>query len=97
MTIEFIRTQAEVLATENKRAEPNIQSIFWFKDANEIRLIEVEDVVRPSESGIVEPFYFDASNAVQAPSAIAIIRSDEYKKISLPPEWGDWDSAEKLV
>lgn len=97
MTIEFIRAQAEVLATENKRAEPNIQSIFWFKDANEIRLVEVEDIVPPSESGIVEPFYFDASSAVQAPSAIAIIRSDEYRKIALPPEWGDWDSAEKLV
>ena len=95
-----IRTQAELLAKENVRAEPNIKTIYWFPNENEVRLVEVEnsDIIPQSLSGSVEPFYFDSSPAdnLPAPSGIAIIRSDEVEKLSLPDGWGTWDSAKKL-
>ena len=92
-----IRKQAIFLAKENVEAEPDIKTVYWFPDDEEVRLIEVEDVIPPSE-GSVDPFYFDASPAdeMPAPSGIALIRSDEVNKLTLPEGWGSWNDAVKL-
>ena len=45
-----------------------------------------------------EPFYFDPSPAddLPVPSAVALIRSDEFGQLELPEEWGPWDAAREL-
>jgi hypothetical protein len=95
-----ISAQAELLAKENVKAEPNIKTIYWFPNDNEVRLVEVEDsnITPRTLSGCVEPFYFDPSPAddLPAPSGVAIIRSDEVEKLSLPESWGTWSSAKKI-
>lgn len=96
MTKEFIYEQAKSLAMENKKVEPGIQNVFWFPDSVEVRLIEIEDIVPPSCDGLVEPFYFSSTNKIKAPSAIAVIRSDEYKKLTLPQGWGGWNDAQEI-
>lgn len=92
-----IRKQAIFLAKENVEAEPDIKTVYWFPDDEEVRLVEVEDMI-PISGERVDPFYFDASpeDNMPAPSGIALIRSDEVNKLILPDGWGTWDSAEKL-
>ena len=96
--IRVIRQQALLLARENKRAEPGITKVYWFPDEDEVRLLELEEGIPPSASDIVEPFRFAPSipDHLPAPSGIALIRPDEYRKLDLPEEWGGWDSAEEL-
>jgi hypothetical protein len=98
MLRDQIKKQAIELARENKKAEPEISKAYWFPDDKEVRLIELEDNVVTSASGYVEPFYFDSSpsDSIPVPSGIAIIRTDEYKKIKLPENWGNWEDAEEL-
>lgn len=94
---DTIKKQALLLAKENKKAEPDIKDVYWFPNEEEVRLIEIEDIIPPSGE-FVEPFYFDPSpeDNMPAPSGIALIRSDEVKKLILPDGWGTWESAEKL-
>ena len=91
-----IREQAIFLAKENVEAEPDIKTIYWFPDDEEVRLVEVEDIISRSE-GSVDPFYFDPSPAdnMPAPSGIALIRPDEVNNLTLPTGWGKWENAEK--
>jgi hypothetical protein len=93
-----IRELAMSLARENKKAEPGITRVYWFPDEREVRLIELEDGIPPSAGGAVEPFYFEPSlrDGLPAPSAIALIRSDEFRQLDLPDGWGDWESAWEL-
>ncbi|MCH8126641.1 hypothetical protein IIC38_11855 [candidate division KSB1 bacterium] len=93
-----VEEQAIKLAKDNKKSEPQIKKIFWFPNDDEVRLVEIEDDFVISGSKIVEPFYFDASpkDDLPLPSGVAIIRSDEFKKISLPDDWGSWDDAQEL-
>lgn len=93
-----IRKQAELLARENKRAEPGITEILWFPSANEVHLVEVESSTVQTLSGNIEPFYFPPAptDGLPAPSGIAIIRPDEVGKLTLPPQWGTWDEAVRL-
>lgn len=95
---ERIREQAILLARENKKAEPGITKVYWFPDDQEVRLIELEDEIPPSVSGVVEPFYFGPSvcDNLPAPSGVALIRSDEFRRLDLPEDWGDWDRAQEL-
>ncbi len=95
---EIIQEQAKILAAESKKAEPGIAKIYWFPDDSEVRLIELDDEMVTSLSGEVEPFYFDPSpeDNVTVPSGIAIIRSDEYGKLTLPEGWGDWIDGQEL-
>ena len=94
-----IREQAILLAQENKKVEPGIKKVYWFPDEREVRLIEVEDGIPPTVGHVIEPFYFDASiqDDLPAPSGVALIRSDEIRRLELPEGWGDWDQAEELV
>jgi hypothetical protein len=96
--IREIREQAVRLARENKRAEPGIVRVYWFPDENEVRLLELEAGIPPSAGDTVEPFHFAPSprDNLRAPSGIALIRPDEFRKLELPEDWGDWDRAEEL-
>ena len=93
-----VRRQAILLARDNKRAEPGIQRVYWFPHEEEVRLVEVEDGIPASASGVLEPFYFAQSlrDNLNAPSAVALIRTDEFGKLELPQDWGDWDCAKEL-
>ena len=93
-----IRELAISLARENKKGEPGITRVFWFPDEQEVRLIELEDGIPPSVGGVVEPFYFEPSlrDNLPTPSAIALIRPDEFRCLELPEGWGDWDGATEL-
>ncbi|MEP0842044.1 MAG: hypothetical protein HRF43_04955 [Phycisphaerae bacterium] len=93
-----IERQARLLAVDNRAAEPDIQKIYWFPHDREVRLVELTDQVPQSLDGAVHPFYFRASERddLAAPSAIAMIRSDEYGVLTLPAEWGDWSDAVEL-
>ena len=96
--IGVIRQQALLLATENKRAEPGITKVYWFPDEKEVRLLELEEGIPPSPSDVVEPFRFAPSirDQLPAPSGVALIRPDEFRKLNLPEDWGGWDSALEL-
>jgi hypothetical protein len=93
-----IEQQARLLANDNRRAEPQITRIFWFPDDKEVRLVELIDQVPSSADREVRPFYFRPSpqDNLPAPSAIAMIRPDEYGTSKLPEGWGDWDDATEL-
>ncbi len=93
-----IRKQALLLARENKKAEPRIESIYWIPSTTEVRLIEVEPVTVKCLSGAVEPFYFEPApvDGLPAPSGIALIRPDEFGKLDMPEGWGSWEDAEML-
>ena len=91
-----IKDQAILLARENKKAEPTIEKVYWLPALHEVHLVELDQNVACSMS--VEPFYFDPSptDNLPAPSGIAIIRPEEFGKIPLPGNWGDWNQAEEL-
>jgi hypothetical protein len=93
-----IREQAEMLAAESKKSEPDIDRIYWFPHDSEVHLIQINDKTVTSGSGEVEAFYFDASpeDDITVPSGIAIIRPDEYGKLTLPEGWGDWEAGQEL-
>jgi hypothetical protein len=96
-TIEQMREQAMMLARENREAEPSIERIFWFPDTEEIRLVELTPQV-PASGDRLQPFYFRAAptDGIIAPSGIALIRPDEYRRLRLPEGWPTWDQAEEL-
>lgn len=96
--VRAIREQAIRLARENKRAEPGILTIYWFPDEEEVRLVELEAGIPPSVGEVLEPFHFAPSlrDDLPAPSGIALIRPDEFRRLELPEEWGGWDRAEEL-
>jgi hypothetical protein len=98
ITCSSIEQQARDLARDNKRAEPGIKEVYWVPDETEVRLIEVEDDIAPSLGGDLEPFYFPPSpeDKLPAPSAIALIRTDEFGKLRLPEGWGDWSKVRRL-
>lgn len=93
-----IEIQAKLLAADNRDAEPDIQRIYWFPDATEVRLIALTPTIPQSSDGIVHPFYFRPSveDNLPAPSAIALIRPEEFGVLRLPPRWGDWKSAVEM-
>ena len=93
-----IEGQARILADDNRRAEPDITRVFWFPNGAEVRLVELTEQVPASEDGEVHPFYFRPApkDNLPAPSAIAMIRADEFGKARLPPQWGSWNDAIEL-
>jgi len=94
-----IRRQAELLAKENREADPGIDKVFWFPDTNEVRLVETSLEVPRADDGLVHPFYFAPApqDQLPAPSAIALIRPEEVRQARLPEGWGDWPDAVELV
>lgn len=95
--MDKIREQALHIARENKKAEPGIKKAYWFPHDQEVRLVEVEDLLPPTEGGEVEPYYFGSSEPdnLPSPSPVALIRTDEVRNLKLPEGWGDWESAEE--
>ena len=93
-----IEQQARLLADDNRRAEPDIARVFWLPDDSEVRLIELTDMVPSNSDGELRPFYFRPAPAdsLPAPSAIAMIRADEFGKLTLPADWGQWSDAIEL-
>lgn len=97
--MKTIKEQAEMLARANKEAEPAIKKIFWFPDKNEIRLLELMSDVPANDGEEIYPFYFKPSpqDKITYPSAIAMIRPEEYEKLTLPKDWGTWDQAREVL
>jgi hypothetical protein len=93
--LKLIERQARLLARENRFAEPAITRVFWFPDEAEVRMIELDENVPSSLDGEVHPFYFRASpeDDLPAPTAVALIHPNEYRKLTVPQEWGDWNQA----
>jgi hypothetical protein len=93
-----IEKQARLLAEDNRRAEPDIAKIFWFPDDGEVRLVELTEQVPSSEDTELHPFYFRAApkDNLPAPSAIAMIRAEEFSHLKLPASWGRWEDAVEL-
>ncbi len=96
---EEVKDQAIKLAGETLRADSAIRKIYWFPNENEVRLIELEENCPSSQSGEVEPFYFEASpdDGLTFPSGVAMIRPEEYGHLNPPEGWGSWDDAEELA
>jgi hypothetical protein len=89
-----IKVQAQkVVATDEESIEA-----YWFPAEKEIRLVEIEANIGATQSGQLEPFYFQPSPTDGRDNvlAIAIIRPEEFGKLSLPPDWGTWDKAIKV-
>jgi hypothetical protein len=72
--------------------------IYWFPHDTEVRLIELTPTIPASGDGRVHPFHFRPKPGLQlhAPSGIALIRPDEFGKLELPSDWGDWNAAVPL-
>lgn len=98
MSREIIKRQAELLAGENRKAEPSITRIYWFPDDHEVRLVELISTVPRADDGRVHPFYFraNAEEDLPAPTGIALIRPEEFRQLSLPEKWGGWEAAVSL-
>jgi hypothetical protein len=95
---EFIEQQARLVAADNRKAEPSIQTIYWFPNPREVRLVELTPVVPLNGSDSLDPFYFPPSpgHDLPAPSSVAMIRPGEWKKLRLPRGWS-YEHAVKIL
>lgn len=87
---------ARQLAAENAGMDDAIDTIYWFRHPEQIRLIEVDTTVapcRPNES--IAPYYFGARPVIGLPypTAIALIAPEDALRAPLPPGWGEWSDA----
>jgi hypothetical protein len=98
VTPDVIREQAELLARENREADPSIEKVYWFPHRDEVRLVETTSEVPASGDNLVHPFYYRPipDDGLPAPSGIALIRPDEVGRVQLPVEWGEWRHAVEL-
>jgi hypothetical protein len=97
-TNQNVEQQARFLAADNRQAEPNITKVYWFPDDGEVRLVELTDQVPVNEDNELHPFYFRASpqDSLPLPTAVVMIRPEEFGKLKLPPQWGEWADAIEL-
>ena len=95
MSIESIERQARYLASENRKAEPEIEKVYWFPDEQQVLLVEIMQTIPISDDGLVHPFYFQPApkDDLPAGSGIALIRPEEFGNLALPETWGGWDRA----
>ncbi|MEI8294991.1 MAG: hypothetical protein WCG04_00505 [Alphaproteobacteria bacterium] len=96
---EDLKNQVDILVKEAKIGDPQISKIYWFPSPTEVRLVEVTENVLPSQSPVVEPFYFppDRTCGMPALSGVALVHPSEERKGSLPADWGSWESATVIV
>jgi len=89
-----IRTEAQYLADQYFDVEDTI-SIYWFPDNEIVQLILIILSTPKNEHNNLHPFYFKASpeDNLPFPSASAIILPEEFGKLNLPKEWGEWENA----
>lgn len=92
-----ILEQAKLLAHENRLAEPAITKVYWFPHDDEVRLVEVLPSIPPSGDR-ASAYYFRPApgDDLPAPSGIAMIRPEEFGRVSLPPNWGNWEDAVEI-
>ncbi len=90
-----IERQARMLATENRKAEPAITSVYWFPDGDEVRLVELLPTLPLYEDDALTSFYFsaDPSRELPFPSRVALIRPEQFGMLQLPISWGAWTDA----
>lgn len=95
-TSEKLIQAADKLAHNNVESDSGITEIYLFPSLEQIRLIEVDENVPPSEQ--IEPFYFgaDPGSGLEFSSAIALIRPEERHTLRPPVGWGEWDEAERI-
>ncbi len=97
-----IEEQAKELAKANMEAEPGITAIYWFHHDEYVLLVEIMENIPLTVGEDIEPFIFppsieeDIDEAIFVDSQIALIRPDEFGKLKLPKEWGNWNDAVKL-
>lgn len=98
MVAADIEAQARYLAEDNRKAEPDLQGIYWFPHEREVRLVELTEQIPASLDGELHAFYFRASpqDNLPAPTRIALIQPSEFGQLRLPADWGDWQVARKL-
>jgi hypothetical protein len=99
MTAAKSEDQAKSLADSYRQADPSIESVLWFPDDEEIRLLLVSPDIGPSfNDPEVHPFYFRPSELEDTASAsgVAYISPQEIDKIRLPKAWGSWSDAVAL-
>ena len=93
-----VEKQAELLARDNRQAEPSITKVYLFPDDGEVRLVELTEQVPVNEDDEMHPFYFRASpqDGLPLPTAVVMIRPDEFGRLKLPPHWCEWAKAIEL-
>jgi hypothetical protein len=93
-----IEEQAKYLASENLKADKDISKVYWFPDSQEVRLIELQNAVPANGDEKIFPFYFsaDPKRGLRWTTAIALIRPEEFRKLTLPEAWGEWKDAVEL-
>ena len=94
-----IEDQARLLVKDNREADPSITNVYWFPAEEEVRLLELTTEIPISPDGTVHPYRFGSSprNKLQFPSAIALIRPEEFGQLQLPKGWGTWRKAKELA
>ena len=93
-----VEQEAKLLAMENRTSDPDIIKVYWFPNDRVVRLVELTEQVPAYPDEELYPFYFPASpkDNLPLPSAVILIRPDEFGKFKLPPKWGDWADAIEL-
>jgi hypothetical protein len=94
--LDKILEQAKKLANEARNLDSNITEVYWFPDEQEVRLIEINENTIKSLTGRIEPFYFDSTAEIPAPSGVAVIQPSEVGKLKLPKDWGNWKNCQRL-
>jgi len=92
-----LRDVARNQARANVESEPQIQRIYLFPHADQVRLVAVDPITLPS--GRISPYYFDPDpqGGVPYSCAIALITpEDETNHIPTPPGWRDWNKAIRI-
>ena len=93
---ENIEEAAQKLADYNGEVSPDLAGIYLFPSQDTIRLVMLDPATLPSEEMV--PYYFGAfpQGGVSFPYAAVLIRPEEKLTLSLPPGWGEWDTAKRL-
>jgi len=93
-----VEQQARELLRYHRQADPDITRVLWFPDDQEVRLVELTEVVPVYMDEELQPFYFRPSpkDGLPLPTAIVMIRPDEVAKFAPPAGWGSWSDAVEL-
>jgi hypothetical protein len=76
-----IQAIAMELAEAHREDDPSAL-VYWYPDANEVRLLEVTKNV-PDDGDILHPFAFtpDHKNNIPYPSVIVLVNPEQYQRI----------------
>jgi hypothetical protein len=91
---------AEEIARENAEDNTEISEIWLFPDDREVRLIEIDETAMPypPDANRISAYSFPPYPGTRSPFrfAVAVIRSEDKKRLDPPRGWGTWDDAEKI-